>query len=431
MSSAANAVADMIAPPPRAATAKAAPSDPSDTSFDDHLEAATADDAADAPAPVKDDDAPDSIVCADTPAPSPQPEPTPAPVLLQLIAAAPPAPTPAPDTAPVEAAAAAPEAAAPVAPIAPEAAPEPEGANDATQPHEKNAAKVDAAPQQDASTQPATPAPAEATPIAAPSPTATQTPPTASAEQSAQAAALAPVVAPQANAPREAPVRTAKVDAATTAKVDAPEREAKSEAPQPVAAKNNGAKNAPVGPAAKENAAPAPAHENVAPAPAAIALATQSAAQTQHAVLEQNTVRTAPAATQVGHEIVRRFNGQNMQFDMRLDPPELGRVDVRLEVSRDHRVTAVVSADSPQALTELARHARELEQTLQSAGLELSDSGLSFDLRQNSEGAERGDNNRGASQGAQGSEDAPQDPVLRAQPLGIERWRGVRVDVMV
>ena len=37
-----------------------------------------------------------------------------------------------------------------------------------------------------------------------------------------------------------------------------------------------------------------------------------------------------------------------------------------MEVSRDHRVTAVISADSPQALTELARHARDLEQQLQS-----------------------------------------------------------------
>ncbi|MEZ6022856.1 MAG: flagellar hook-length control protein FliK [Hyphomonadaceae bacterium] len=84
----------------------------------------------------------------------------------------------------------------------------------------------------------------------------------------------------------------------------------------------------------------------------------------------------------MGREIIRRFDGGNTSFELRLDPPELGRVEVRLEVSRDHRVTAMIAADSPQALTELARHARELEQTLQAAGLELSDSGLSFDLRQ-------------------------------------------------
>src|SRR5262249_3634206 len=64
---------------------------------------------------------------------------------------------------------------------------------------------------------------------------------------------------------------------------------------------------------------------------------------------------TAPVATQVGGEIIRRFNGQDTSFQLRLDPPDLGRVDVRLDVSRDHRVTAIISADNPQALSDLAR----------------------------------------------------------------------------
>ena len=91
------------------------------------------------------------------------------------------------------------------------------------------------------------------------------------------------------------------------------------------------------------------------------------AAQTQQRRVDHTAaVRATPAAAQVAREIVRRFDGGNTSFELRLDPPELGRVEVRIEVSRDHRVTAVISADSPQALTELARHARELEQMLQS-----------------------------------------------------------------
>lgn len=114
---------------------------------------------------------------------------------------------------------------------------------------------------------------------------------------------------------------------------------------------------------------------------------------------------------------------------MRLDPPELGRVEVRLEVTRDHRVTAVVAADNPQALTELARHARELEQTLQSAGLELTDNGLSFDLRQGGEGdAEAGD---GSGDGRDTANAELEPPVTQSRPLGYERWRGVRVDLTV
>lgn len=146
---------------------------------------------------------------------------------------------------------------------------------------------------------------------------------------------------------------------------------------------------------------------------------------------DQSALRAAPAAVQVGREIIRRFNGHNTQFDLRLDPPELGRVDVRLEVSRDHRVTATISADTPQALAEMARHARELEQSLQSAGLELADNGLSFDLHQGS-GEERkaGDENASVQTPTLRLEDEVQTIAQRARPVGFERWRGVRVDVM-
>ncbi len=139
-------------------------------------------------------------------------------------------------------------------------------------------------------------------------------------------------------------------------------------------------------------------------------------------------MRTLPAAHQVAREIVRRFEGGATRFELRLDPPELGRIEVRLDVSRDHRVTAVIAADSPQALTELARHARELEQMLQGAGLELGDNGLSFDLRQGGERADAAELSADGSQIAAAHEDQPQ---VAARPLGYERWRGVRVDMMV
>ena len=170
--------------------------------------------------------------------------------------------------------------------------------------------------------------------------------------------------------------------------------------------------------------------QTASPAQLPLTTSSASAAHTQHAVLDDSAARTAPAASQVAREIVRRFDGENTRFELRLDPPELGRVEVRLEVSRDHRVTAIVAADSPQALAELARHARELEQTLQSAGLQLSDNGLSFDLRQSRDDAsgEAENSGRGANST---SEDTLAEAPVTARPLGLERWRGVRVDVMV
>lgn len=158
-----------------------------------------------------------------------------------------------------------------------------------------------------------------------------------------------------------------------------------------------------------------------------------AATATGAAAAHAQAARTPPPAAQVAQDIIRRFDGGSTTFDLRLDPPELGRVEVRLEVSRDHRVTAVVAADNPQALAELARHARDLEQSLQSAGLMLSDNGLSFDLRQ---GGDRSANARQVdagelASGEDGDAAAIETAPVSARPIGFERWRGVRVDITV
>lgn len=157
-----------------------------------------------------------------------------------------------------------------------------------------------------------------------------------------------------------------------------------------------------------------------------------SNAQASSATLEAATAvaRAAPVAAQVGREIIRRFNGESTFFELRLDPPDMGRIEVRLEVSRDHRVTAIVAADNPQALADLARHARDLEEALQSAGLQLSDEGLSFDLSQHRESRADAEDS-GAARARTATDDTEtQSPALAARPLGLDRWRGVRVDVM-
>jgi hypothetical protein len=162
----------------------------------------------------------------------------------------------------------------------------------------------------------------------------------------------------------------------------------------------------------------------------------QLAEPVQQAASDTSAARAAPAAAQVGGEIIRRFNGHDTSFQLRLDPPELGRVDVRLDVSRDHRVTAVISADSPQALSDLTRGARDLQQALQSAGLDLADDGLRFDLSSNGQGnsfaqaqAQQDQANVRAANAA--SAETPIAPeVTVSRPLSIDSWRGSRVDLV-
>jgi flagellar hook-length control protein FliK len=84
--------------------------------------------------------------------------------------------------------------------------------------------------------------------------------------------------------------------------------------------------------------------------------------------------------------MMRRLESGSKQFTMRLDPPELGQVEVKLTVAADKKVRAVISADRPEALADLVRSARELTRALHDAGLDLDDNGLTFQMNDPSGG---------------------------------------------
>jgi chemotaxis protein MotD len=80
---------------------------------------------------------------------------------------------------------------------------------------------------------------------------------------------------------------------------------------------------------------------------------------------------------------VRAQAGAN-QFDIRLDPPELGRIDVRLDVDSNGQVTTHMTADRADTLQLLQNQQPQLEQALNQAGLKTADNGLQFSLRDQS-----------------------------------------------
>jgi chemotaxis protein MotD len=80
-------------------------------------------------------------------------------------------------------------------------------------------------------------------------------------------------------------------------------------------------------------------------------------------------------------EIAARAQSGNTRFEIRLDPPELGRIDVRLDVDQRGHVTSRLVVEKSETLDLLKRDAPELERALQQAGLKTSDSGLQFTLR--------------------------------------------------
>lgn len=232
--------------------------------------------------------------------------------------------------------------------------------------------------------------------------------------------APAPMMTPKAQ-PTEATRAAAPIGAAEP-RPEAPQQAGDAPGPQR-AALNDAKGDAPNAEPAEFKlpaSALAPAQANAAPAQA------QTAQHVSAATPEARP--TAAPGQQVTREIVRRFNGQSTEINVRLDPPELGRVDIKLDVSRDHRVTAIVSADNPQALSELMRGARDITQALQSAGLDLADNGLSFDLARDRAGAGGGQSD--SPSGGNTPRGAQADDAPAARPINLSSWRGVRVDLV-
>lgn len=78
---------------------------------------------------------------------------------------------------------------------------------------------------------------------------------------------------------------------------------------------------------------------------------------------------------------LRSLNGAS-QFEIRLDPLELGRIDVRLDIDKDRgTVSTHIVVERPETLALLQRDAGQLQQALSQAGLDAGESGINVSLR--------------------------------------------------
>ncbi len=90
---------------------------------------------------------------------------------------------------------------------------------------------------------------------------------------------------------------------------------------------------------------------------------------------------------QVALQIRRHQSAGVDHFNIRLDPPDLGRIDVKIEVSSDGQAKAHLTADHQDTLNLLQRDSSQLERALNNSGLKTS---LNFSLRQDSGAWNRG-----------------------------------------
>ena len=100
---------------------------------------------------------------------------------------------------------------------------------------------------------------------------------------------------------------------------------------------------------------------------------------------------TVPVHTMAFHIARNIDNGVN-RFEIRVDPPELGRLDVTMEVQSDGKVRVHMVVERAEALDFLQRDARALEKALADAGLDADSDSVSFSLEQNDQDANSGQN---------------------------------------
>lgn len=114
---------------------------------------------------------------------------------------------------------------------------------------------------------------------------------------------------------------------------------------------------------------------------------TEAAATARPAPTVYQTNQQQINVPQIAFEMVRQAQHGNSRFQIRLDPPELGRIDVHLDIDG---ATGVVNArmmvERSETLDLMQRDQRSLQQALQQAGLDGSKTNLEFSLRQNNSG---------------------------------------------
>lgn len=133
-------------------------------------------------------------------------------------------------------------------------------------------------------------------------------------------------------------------------------------------------------------------------------------------------------AFQIAHHASQGDN----HFQIRLDPPDLGRVDVKLHLDATGTINATMTVDRSETLDLMQRDRTHLERALAQAGLDAGKTNLEFSLRQNpfsqpqqgnGGGGNPGPTYRSAASGSEATEPAPVAPAtlyrLGVSPTGV------------
>lgn len=131
--------------------------------------------------------------------------------------------------------------------------------------------------------------------------------------------------------------------------------------------------------------------------------------------------QSGQVATQVAAEIARNLKNGQTHFQMRFDPPELGRVEVNMRVGADGGVQAHLVVERPETLDMFLRDQRGLERALEAAGLNADSSNLEFSLKQDGNQDFASDDQQG--RGTPGLTDGDAEGADGLEAADVERVR--------
>lgn len=135
-------------------------------------------------------------------------------------------------------------------------------------------------------------------------------------------------------------------------------------------------------------------------------------AQPTMTAVPQSTAGQAVPMAALAVEINRQAMNGKTQFEIRLDPPELGRLNVRLEVDSNGQTRTHMIVERGETMDMLTTDSRSLERALQQAGLKADPGSVTFELAQ--------DFNEGLAQNGNQSETGENGGNDAASPDGTQ-----------
>lgn len=130
----------------------------------------------------------------------------------------------------------------------------------------------------------------------------------------------------------------------------------------------------------------------------------------------QSATAPHPATQMVAAQITKgAAEGETKTMTLKLDPPELGRIEIRMDFGKEKGMKAHLVVEKQETYLMLQRDAHVLERALQDAGIGAEDGGLSFELAQDNlfnDGHDGSNRHAGGSDGS--ADNAADEPIIES-----------------